>query len=407
VGLLLAVLLTLVGAEPLSNLRQQPPEVKLELPSEVPAGLPFNVTLDADQVVYYQVAYAGQEVSQEAHSATFNFDGVIGQQDIEVHITDAQANRYTLTRQTYGLPEVIPLVQAPRTLAPGQAFSMRINVPPALVSSNNLSVYVMANDTENTTERLTLLELTGDLATRVTPELLATSTTQDTTILALGRIPLGTAAGSFAITIELEDVFGRRNQHQHILTVLADERPLETLNLPEDLLPRATEANRALETAVIAEAVEASDITQTPLWTEPFMMPLEGDGTSLFGDVRRYSPNHPEAFHTGHDIAATSGTPVVATNDGIVITAEVLPLRGGLITLDHGANVFSHYAHLEDFEVRVGEQVTRGQVIGQVGSTGMSTGPHLHWEMRLGTLPTAPLDWVGQMFPPSEASRLD
>ncbi|MEM6430724.1 MAG: M23 family metallopeptidase, partial [Deinococcota bacterium] len=224
---------------------------------------------------------------------------------------------------------------------------------------------------------------------------------------ALGRIPLGTPAGNFDITIELEDVFGRRSQHQHSLTVLADERPLETLNIPDDLLPRATETNRMLETTVIAEAVAASGSTQTPLWTEPFMMPLEGDGTSLFGDLRRYSPNHPEAFHTGHDIAAASGTPVVATNDGIVVTAEVLPLRGGLVTLDHGANVFSHYAHLEAFDVRVGEQVTRGQVIGQVGSTGMSTGPHLHWEMRLGTLPTAPLDWVGQMFPPSEASRLD
>ncbi|MEM6430278.1 MAG: hypothetical protein AAF708_13635, partial [Deinococcota bacterium] len=223
VGVLLAVLLTLVGAEPLANLQARPPEVRVALPPEIPAGLPFSVMLDADQVVYYHVSYAGQESSQEARSATFNFEGVIDQQDVEVHITDAQANHYKLTRQTYGLPEVIPLVQMPRNLAPGHAFSMRIHVPPALVSSDNLSVYLATDNTE----RLTLLELTGSLASLATPELVATST--DTTILALGRIPLGTPAGNFDITIELEDVFGRRSQHQHSLTVLADERPLETL----------------------------------------------------------------------------------------------------------------------------------------------------------------------------------
>ncbi|MEM7735523.1 MAG: M23 family metallopeptidase [Deinococcota bacterium] len=401
VGLLLAVLITLLGAQPLANLQQNPPEVRVELPLEIPAGLPFEVRLEADQQVYYQVTYAGQEASQEANIATFNFAGVIGVQTVEVNVTDARANRYTLERQTYGLPEVVPLVQAPRTLEPGQAFSMRVNVPPTLVDPHSLNIYLDTNDAET----LTLLELAGNLATRDSVELLATSDAP--TILALGRVPLGTPAGTLDVVVELEDVFARRGRHEHTLTVLADERTLETLNIPDDLLPRATDANRNLETTVIAEAVAASTHSDAPLWTEPFLLPLEGASTSLFGDVRRYSPNHPEAFHTGHDIAAINGTPVAATNDGIVITAEVLPLRGGLITIDHGANIFSHYAHLEAFDVRVGEQVSRGQVIGEVGSTGMSTGPHLHWEMRLGTLPTAPLDWVGQMFPSSEASRLD
>ncbi len=88
-------------------------------------------------------------------------------------------------------------------------------------------------------------------------------------------------------------------------------------------------------------------------------------------------------FHEGMDFSAPTGTPVYATADGRVRTASRQGLYGNLIEIDHGYNYVTRYAHLSAFEVRPGQTVRRGDLIGRVGSTGKSTGPHLHYEVRL------------------------
>lgn len=99
----------------------------------------------------------------------------------------------------------------------------------------------------------------------------------------------------------------------------------------------------------------------------------------------RYQP------HAGIDLAAPSGTPVVATANGVVGAAGWMGGYGLTVRLGHAGDTETLYAHLSASAVRAGQTVQRGQIIGYVGSTGRSTGPHLHYEVRVGSVPVDPL----------------
>ena len=96
-------------------------------------------------------------------------------------------------------------------------------------------------------------------------------------------------------------------------------------------------------------------------------------------------------FHAGIDIARAAGTRIIAANDGVVVQAGWAAGYGLLVTVDHGGGVQTRYAHLSGLGVRPGQRVRRGDVLGAVGSTGLSTGPHLHYEVRRNGQPVSPL----------------
>lgn len=109
-------------------------------------------------------------------------------------------------------------------------------------------------------------------------------------------------------------------------------------------------------------------------------------------------------LHAGGDIGAPAGTPVYAAADGRVIIAEVRGGYGNTVVIDHGASLGTVSAHLSRIDVAVGDQVRRGDQIGLIGSTGLSTGPHLHFETRLRGLPVDPegvVDWEAEVDYPS------
>ncbi|MDY0235381.1 MAG: peptidoglycan DD-metalloendopeptidase family protein [Gudongella sp.] len=116
-------------------------------------------------------------------------------------------------------------------------------------------------------------------------------------------------------------------------------------------------------------------------YTESFLLPNKGRLTTEFGETRSVNGSMTTYRHSGLDIAAPRGTDVVSTNSGKVTLAMSLTLTGNTIVIDHGQGLFSVYFHLDKLFVSNGELVTRGQVIGAVGSTGFSTGPHLHFTM--------------------------
>jgi murein DD-endopeptidase MepM/ murein hydrolase activator NlpD len=109
-----------------------------------------------------------------------------------------------------------------------------------------------------------------------------------------------------------------------------------------------------------------------------FIAPLHGRISSPYGKKRVYN-GVPKAPHTGTDIAAKRGTPIVATQSGIVAIRENLFFTGNTIYLDHGEGVISLYCHMSKFAVNEGDFVKQGDIIGYVGTTGRSTGPHLHF----------------------------
>ncbi len=131
---------------------------------------------------------------------------------------------------------------------------------------------------------------------------------------------------------------------------------------------------------------------------QPNLWPIDGVLRSSFGS--RSDPFSGEgAFHTGIDLAAPKGTPVHVTADGVVASTAWAGAYGKLIVIDHGNGLETCYAHLSQALVVPGEEVTRGQVIGLSGATGRATGPHLHYEVRLGGTPVNPYKYLGRPKP--------
>jgi murein DD-endopeptidase MepM/ murein hydrolase activator NlpD len=128
-------------------------------------------------------------------------------------------------------------------------------------------------------------------------------------------------------------------------------------------------------------------------------LPSTGAITSQFGTRRAYNGGILDTFHSGTDFAGAPGSPVVAPAAGVVVLAEPLPVRGNATIIDHGWGVITGYWHQSEIYVKVGDVVAAGQVIGAVGSTGRSTGPHLHWEMWVGGVQVDPMQWVQESFP--------
>jgi murein DD-endopeptidase MepM/ murein hydrolase activator NlpD len=112
----------------------------------------------------------------------------------------------------------------------------------------------------------------------------------------------------------------------------------------------------------------------------PLRWPIRGRVNSAFGSRRSPWSGAPE-HHYGIDIGSPSGTPIKAPAPGTVIAASTRGSFGRHVMLDHGNGVRSRYGHLNGIDVKRGERVEQGQVIGVVGSTGRSTGPHLHYEV--------------------------
>jgi murein DD-endopeptidase MepM/ murein hydrolase activator NlpD len=124
--------------------------------------------------------------------------------------------------------------------------------------------------------------------------------------------------------------------------------------------------------------------------TAPNGLPIGGRLTSTFG--HRINPVSGRAqTHAGVDLAAATGSAVATTGDGVVRFAGAAGNYGLLVVVDHGGGMESRYAHLSRIGVAPGQRVTRGQVVGLVGSTGRSTGPHLHYEVRSGGQALNPL----------------
>lgn len=130
-----------------------------------------------------------------------------------------------------------------------------------------------------------------------------------------------------------------------------------------------------------------------PLWIGAFLRPIQGDIIGPFGR-RSIINNQPRAPHSGVDLKADRGTPVKAANHGRVVLADDHFFSGRTIVIDHGGGIQSMYFHLEKISVRRDEVVSKGQTIGQVGSSGRATGPHLHWGIRINGARIDPMNLI-------------
>jgi murein DD-endopeptidase MepM/ murein hydrolase activator NlpD len=175
---------------------------------------------------------------------------------------------------------------------------------------------------------------------------------------------------------------GRIDKQETVIKVEKTNFPTTELKVEDKYVqlskPDLARANRE---AKEIDAIQ-STITNEILWQTPFTSPIAGGKGSNFGH-RRVFNGEPRAPHSGADLRATTGTPIHATNRGRVVLAKSLFFTGNTVMLDHGLGIYSMYAHLSRIDVKPGEIVENGEVVGLAGATGRVTGPHLHWGMRV------------------------
>lgn len=190
-------------------------------------------------------------------------------------------------------------------------------------------------------------------------------------------------------------------------TVLGIGGPGPEQSIYEDVLDRESRLELArLDTATEALGINAQsqelnllDLSlllgdqAARLASTPSVWPTRGWVTSTFG--MRTSPfTGAKKLHEGIDIATRSGNPVIATADGTVLFAGVRAGYGKLVIIDHGFGITTRYGHLSSIETTAGEVVRRGTLVGRVGNTGRSTGPHLHYEVRVDGAPVDPYRYI-------------
>ncbi len=136
--------------------------------------------------------------------------------------------------------------------------------------------------------------------------------------------------------------------------------------------------------------------TPRPLWKGSFQWPIQDfvELTSHYGARRSINGGAYATYHEGTDFSAYRGSAVVAPAGGKVVIAEPLIVRGGTVILDHGLGIHSGYYHLSSIAVTQGQMVNAGDLLGEVGSTGRSTGNHLHWDFLIGTTWVDPEAWM-------------
>lgn len=218
---------------------------------------------------------------------------------------------------------------------------------------------------------------------------------------ALAGVDSLTAPGSYPLALQAVELESGDLLTMHeTFTVSKGNYTAYNVVVPADrtnlLDPALAQAEREKVNAVFARVSESRQ------WDGAFAFPLTGDlrTTAPFGQRRSYGGGPVTSYHSGHDYGADAGTPILAPNAGTVALAEPLQVRGNAVILDHGLGVYSAFWHLSRIDVQAGQNVGQGEAVGLVGNTGLSTGPHLHWEMRVLGVPVEPLQWTQRVFPP-------
>jgi murein DD-endopeptidase MepM/ murein hydrolase activator NlpD len=182
------------------------------------------------------------------------------------------------------------------------------------------------------------------------------------------------------------------------VSVVSGNYGTQLITVSEEIAPLLAPEIRSEEDALFETIF--GRFTETRHWDGVFQMPVTTTIVSAgYGAARSYNGGPFDIFHTGIDFGAAPGTLVMAAAPGEVLFSDELPLRGKTIIVDHGLGVMTGYFHLSVLRVEAGDFVTAGQVIGEVGSTGLSTGAHLHWDLRIMNAPVNGLQWTREALP--------
>ena len=194
-----------------------------------------------------------------------------------------------------------------------------------------------------------------------------------------------------SLASEVSALYGLKSDPGLVTTTSGDLQEAQVHSSLDQLYALRTTALTGAATVGISLGLTRNSTTAD--WiranSAPNLWPVEGQITGSFGE--RIDPFNGEgSFHSGVDISASVGSPVIAPADGTVVFADFLGGYGRAIVVDHGHGITTRYGHLASFSVAAGQFIHRGDTIGHVGLSGRSTGPHLHYEVRINDTPVNP-----------------
>jgi len=214
-------------------------------------------------------------------------------------------------------------------------------------------------------------------------------------------IDLDTKPGTYDLVLRGRDRTGAETESAEKIVVAAKSFPTRELTVDEKFVTPPAEVLARIKEESEKVRVVLETVTPQRYWRDEFTVPVAGPAISAFGKRSVYNGQR-RSSHTGTDFRAATGTPVRAPNAGRVALAENLYYSGNTVIIDHGLGLFSYLGHLSSISAKPGAAVEAGQVVGKAGATGLVTGPHLHWAVRLaGTRvdPLSLLSLLGRVAP--------
>jgi murein DD-endopeptidase MepM/ murein hydrolase activator NlpD len=211
---------------------------------------------------------------------------------------------------------------------------------------------------------------------------------------ALLGVDLEKAPGTYPLLLRLQTNGHEPRTCTLEIPVLKGKFATERLHVEKEFVePNPEQVKRANEERDELRHI-FDQITPQRLWTGKFRVPLDGVTTGGNFGKRRILNGQPGSPHSGVDFPATTGTPVHAAQSGKVVLAKELFFSGNTVVVNHGLGIYTFYGHLSAIDVKVGDTVDEGQVLGRVGATGRVTGPHLHWGLSIERARVNPLQLV-------------
>ncbi len=214
---------------------------------------------------------------------------------------------------------------------------------------------------------------------------------------ALAGLASWAEVGPGQVSVDARSALGEQVLVTDVVTVTYGQFPSEIIDIP-------TEREYLLDAEIVRQEWERLEAiyarrSSSKLWDDVFGYPVDAlTITSMYGAIRQYDTGF--GRHAGVDLDGETGDPAYAAASGMVALSEALQVRGNTVIIDHGLGVYSMYCHLSSLAVQEGEAVSKGQVIGHLGSTGLSTGTHLHWELRVGGVAVDPFEWTRRRILP-------
>jgi len=207
-------------------------------------------------------------------------------------------------------------------------------------------------------------------------------------------VDLERAPGTYPLHLHLQTAGGKLTSCTLQIPIRAGKFATERLQVGKEFVePSPEQIQRANEERDKLRAI-FDQVTPEKLWDGDFRVPLDGVTTGGNFGKRRVLNGQPGSPHSGVDFPALTGTPVHSAQSGRVALAQELFFSGNTVVVDHGLGIYTFYGHLSEIDVKAGDALQYGQVLGKVGATGRVTGPHLHWGLTVERARVNPLQLV-------------